>query len=147
MAINTTPVFTRVPKVNFGTCVTQNTLLDGTGTSVLVFTAHATDSSEVYEIRAKPMGSIATATVLRLFINNGATAGTASNNILIKEAEFPVKTQDQVSANDEFVFNFQDGDPNGFLRLPATYRIYATISQNVTDGIGVSVYGADYTAA
>ena len=92
MSANNYPIYSREGEVSTdGTTAMGPTLTTGsdtyTGTNAantLVFTADATNGSFVQRLRFKPIGSN-TATVARIFINNGASATVAGNNHLYGE--------------------------------------------------------------
>lgn len=132
MAANIDPVYSRVGKFNNGgtastfiaSASTANTAFDGTGTlntSVWeAFTADATNGSFVRSVVAKITSTgVGVASVLRLFINNGSTNGTATNNGLFKELSLPAITATQTAATPDFEI------PMNIL-LPAGYRILYT---------------------
>ncbi len=88
------------------------------GTSYLVFTADATNGGYVREVRVKadPVNNTA-ATVCRLYLNNGATTGTASNSTFITEIGIPAVTASATAAQPDFVI------PCDFV-VPAGYKLY-----------------------
>lgn len=100
---------------------TANTAFDGTGTldtSIWeAFVADATNGSFLRSINCKIASTGAgVASVLRFWINNGSTNGTATNNGLYKEITLPAITATQVAATPDFEI------PCNIL-LPAGYRI------------------------
>ena len=123
MAQNTTPIFTKAPIITWATATTANTALDGTGTVYTCFTADATNGSYVQNLLVKASNTTATsaAATLRIFINNGSTAGTASNNTLIREYTLTTVTASATAStlNWEFPIN---------LMLPASYVINVAIA-------------------
>ena len=140
MAANTDPIFSRAAMIQWiGPIITPNTTPDlSTGTSYLLFTADATNGSFVTKLRlhATPAGNT-TAAVLRLFINNGATTATATNNSLYDEITLPATTASATAAtpNYEIPLNFA---------LPAGYTLYATIGASPTNGWYATVIGGRY---
>jgi hypothetical protein len=114
--------------------VTANTTKDLTsGTSYLVFTADATEGGIVNFIRARPMGTNALS-VARLFINNGSTTGTATNNALIDELVLAATTNIETAA----IAGTQFAGP---YVLPPGYRLYITVGTAVT-GWEFTTFGA-----
>src|SRR5215212_12080419 len=95
MAANVDPIYSKAADIQWnGYIVTANTTADLTaGTSYLVFTADATNGGFLQKLRfrATPAGNT-TATVARIWLNNGSTAGTAANNSLYDEITLPVTT-------------------------------------------------------
>jgi len=140
MAANIQPIWTATPDIQFNSyIVTANTTADLTaGTNYLLFTADATNGGYVQKLRLKatPAGNT-TATVLRLWINNGATTGTATNNILFDEITLPAVTASATAATTayEIPLNFA---------LPAGYKLYATIHTGSTNGWAATVIGGKY---
>ena len=145
MPANTSPIFTNVPKNEWAQVTTADTSTDGTGANVvLVCTADATDGSFVSRITFMPRstsGSTTTsAAAARIYVNNGSTPGTASNNVLKREITLPataVNVSATVAANAiEFPL---------FLQLQAGYRIYVGITAMAANtNWAVSVDFGDY---
>lgn len=112
-----------------------NTATDGTGTVVNVFTAGA-EGSFIPFIRIKPLGTNV-ATVLRIFINNGSTNGTAANNTLWDEITLPATTGSNTAALPTY-------DVPMNIALEPGYTIFCTIGTAVASGFAVTVPGGDY---
>lgn len=138
MAQNTQPIFTKTPKINWGTTsiTTANTAKDGTGTVLTVFTADATNGSYVSSISFRAAGTNV-ASVARIFINNGSTNATAGNNILYNEVTLTATTLSEVTATSNYVLPMN-------IALPAGYKINITLGTTVAAGYYVSVVGGDY---
>jgi hypothetical protein len=140
MAANTAPIFSGVGDVQWTTVQTAaNTTFDGTaGTPAIAFSA-SVSGGFVQRIRFRASGS-ATATVARIFLNNGQSTGSASNNILFDEITLAATTavQNAATATYELPCNFA---------LPAGYRIVATIgTASPNGGWYVSSIGGSYAA-
>jgi len=136
MAVTALPIFAQTPVFTVGqTITTANTAKDGTGTVVLLYTAGA-NGSRVDAIKVRSTGT-AVATVIRIFVNNGATAATATNNSLYTEATIASTTLTEVAAQ-------TDNSIAMNISLPATYRVYATIGTSVAAPLQVSAVGGDY---
>ena len=136
MAANTTPIFPNQPAASWGTITTANTAKDGTGTVVTVFTADATDGSFVSSIIFRAQGTN-TATVARIFVNNGSANSTPSNNSLIGEITLSGTTLSEVAAlaHYEYTVNRQ---------LPAGYKLNITIGTTVAAGYALTAFGSGY---
>jgi hypothetical protein len=138
MAVNTTPIFSKKGDIQWVPALMQaaNTAKDGTGTTGLAFTAGA-DGAFVQKLVARSVGTNV-ATVLRVFVNNGATPATAANNSLVAELTLPATTLSEVAAQlpYELPLNYA---------LPAAYRIYVTLGTAVAAGYEVTVFGGNYT--
>jgi hypothetical protein len=132
---NTNPLFPLTPKIGFGKVLTTNTATDGTGTTVAIYTA-GSNGSRIDQITLEHLGTNI-ATVLRLFINNGASVGTATNNSLFYEATMAANTISQVAASIPVAFS-----PG--LTLPASYVIYASVGTTIAAGIQVTITGGDF---
>ena len=136
MAVTATPIFSQTPVFTVGqTITTANTSKDGTGTVVLLYTAGA-NGSRIDAIKVRSTGT-AVATVVRIFVNNGAANTTATNNSLYVEATIAATTLSEVAALADNVITMG-------ISLPATYRVYATIGTTVATALQVSAVGGDY---
>lgn len=144
MPANTAPIFPLTPKVNFGKVLTANTATDGTGTTVVVFTAGA-NGSKIDQIKVRALGTNV-ATVLRLFVNNGSDPAVATNNSLIHETTIAATTISQTAALADNDITIPKGDlvdvPIPY--LPAGYKILASVGTTIVAGIQVTVHGGDY---
>ena len=138
MAANTNPIYSIAGDVQWGTSAItgSNTAKDGTGSVLTVFTADATNGGRVEKIVARAAGTN-TASVLRVFINNGGATSTPSNNILFTEISLPATTLTEVAAQTEYSATL------GFA-LPPAYRITCCIGTTVAAGYYVSVVGGKY---
>jgi hypothetical protein len=138
--LNTDAIFSRAPDVQWiSYLTTANTTADLTaGTSYLLFTADATNGGFVQKIRFRmtPAGT-STATVCRIWINNGSTTGTATNNILYDEITLPATAASGTAATPSYEI------PLNFA-LPAGFKLYATIHTASTNGWAATVVGGKY---
>ena len=136
MSANTTPIFTLTPRNAYITTGTSaNTNLDGTGTVATVVTA-GTNGSYINRVRITHLGTNV-ATVVRLFVNNGSTNTTASNNALVYEVAIPANTLSQTAASTAYDIPLD-------LRLAASYKINATIGTACAAGLMVAIELGDY---
>lgn len=134
---NTLSLYSRVADIQWGaTLTTQNTAMDGTGTVSTAFTADATNGGFVQRLRLRALGTNI-ATVARVFINNGATNGTATNNVLWDEITLPATTANAAAGLGLFEI------PLGFA-LPPGYKINVTLGTTVAAGWIASVVGGKY---
>ena len=139
MPSNTSPIFSKVGDIQWNTTpiVTANTTTDlTTGTSYLIFTADATNGGYVQKLRIRSLGTNVT-TVMRIWLNNGSTNATASNNILYDEISLASSTVSQTTALSvyELPLNFA---------LPLGYKIYATLGTTVVAGYDVTCIAGKY---
>lgn len=138
MPANTTPIFSKLGDIQWiNSVLTANTTTDlTTGTSYLVFTSDATNGGFLQKLRIRSLGTNV-ATVMRIWINNGATTGTAANNTLYDEISLAASTVSQTSALSlyELPLNFA---------LPAGYKIYVTIGTAVAAGYDVIAVAGKY---
>ena len=138
MVANTAPIFSKAARADWAAAavVAANTAKDGTGTVTTVFTAGATDGSFVQKIVIRPLGTNV-ATVMRVFLNNGATNATPANNTMIAAIGLPATTVSETTAQIgvEFPLN---------LPIPATDRLFVTLGTAVAAGFAVTVFGGDY---
>lgn len=147
MAQNTSPIFPGVPEVIWvsgtgataGTPgLTANTTTDLTAGTIYgpIFTADATDGSRLDFIKVRPLGTNV-ATVIRIWINNGAATTTAANNVLYLERTLSSTTVSQVAEQPDLFLQLN-------ISLPATYRVYATFGTAVAAGFHLTAIGGDY---
>lgn len=137
MAQNTTPIFIGVPDIQWVNTITAaNTAMDGTGTVNTIFTADATDGSFVNRITVRAMGTNV-ASVIRVFINNGSTNATASNNALIGDFTLTATTASNTTAIPPIDIPINTA-------VPAGYKLNVTLGTAVAAGYAVSAQGGDY---
>ena len=141
MAINTSPIFSATGDIQWTTVQTAaNTTYDGTvGTPAIVFSA-SIDGGFVQRIRFRASGS-ATATVARIFINNGQSTGSLGNNVLFDEITLASTTVSQTAATATYELPLN-------IALPAGYRILTTLGtvQSAGGGWYATAIGGSYTA-
>jgi hypothetical protein len=156
-APNTLPIMSRVAVIGWNTTdadvgltagplKTANTARDGTGRVLTIFTADATNGGRVERVRARAVGTNV-ASVLRIFINNGASTATPANNILWAEVSLPATTLSEVAAlaNVEIPNAATVPDATGFpLVLPPGHRLTVAIGTTVAAGWMVTAVGGAY---
>jgi len=124
MAANNDPIYSRSPNVDWPAVMTAaNTTVDLTaGTIYLVWTADATNGGFIQTIRIRAIPTIAAtaATVARIWLNNGATTGTAANNILYNEISLPATTASATAATANYEVPMN-------IALDAGFRVYITL--------------------
>lgn len=146
MASNTSPIYSKVGDIQWGAAdgnggsagplKTANTAVDGTGTVLTIFTADATNGGYVYRMRFRPAGTN-TASVGRVFINNGSTNATIANNVLWDEITLAATTISQVAALQQYELPIN-------YALPPGYKINVTLGTTVAAGYVVSAIGGKY---
>lgn len=137
MAASTDPIYSRVGDIQWVTpSATQNQLFDGTGTVATAFTADATNGGFVSYLKVKPLGT-AVVSSLRIFLNNGSTNATATNNSLIGELTLSAITISQVAANQELIYSLN-------MALPPGYKINVAITTTVANSVQVTAVGGKY---
>jgi len=139
MAANTAPIFSSTGDIEWTTVQTAaNTTYDGIiGTPALAFSA-SVSGGFIQRIRFKASGS-ATATVGRVFINNGQSTGSAANNVLFDEITLAATTATQTAATAVYELPLN-------IALPAGYRILTTLGtvQSAGGGWYATVVGGSY---
>lgn len=142
MAYNTNPRFTGIADFQGSvTVTTANTTKDATsGSPALLYTA-PTDGSLVAGVIAQPNGTN-TASVARLFLNNGSTPNTATNNIMVAQVSLPATTNSEVAAIPTIWIPI----PRAFQDMKATHRLYVTIGTTVAAGWQFAAAGSGFTA-
>ena len=139
---NNSPIYSKIGDVQWTTSMTAvNATTDLTsGTIYLAFTADATNGGYVQRIRFKPNNASGTnnvATVARVWLNNGSTTATATNNVLIDEISLPATTGSATASLPvyELPLNFA---------MPPGYTIYVTLGTGVAGGYRATVIGGKY---
>lgn len=143
MPANTSPIFGLTPNLqtNGTTGMSQLVTLAANdytaigANNVLAFTA-GSNGSFVQRLRFKP-GGTNVASVARIFINNGSTVGTATNNTFIGEISLPATTAIATAATVDIDY------PCNFA-LPAGFKIYWGLGTAVAAGWTCVTIGADY---
>lgn len=146
MAANTTPIFPLTPSVSWVSGpaanaatpgVTANTTFDLTSGTIYgpIETAGA-NGARVDAIKVRPLGTNV-ATVIRLWINNGSSTGTAANNTLYMERTLSATTVSQTAEQPDILIPMN-------VSLPAGYKIYATFGTAVAAGYHLTALGGDY---
>jgi hypothetical protein len=138
MAGNSAPIYSRVADWQWiGAITTANTTKDlSSGTSYLAFTADATNGGYIKKLRVRHLGTNI-ATVLRVFVNNGSTTATATNNILFDEISIAANTVSETSSSSVYELPINEAFPPG-------YKIYVTIGTAVAAGLAVCAVAGKY---
>ena len=134
-----TPIFPQIPQFPSpapGLLTTANTAKDGTGTVVPISKAAGASGAFVENIEGYPIGTNV-ASVLRVFLNNGSTNTTATNNILWEEVSLPATTLTEVAAQTKVVIPVNRA-------IPAGYILIATIGTTVAAGWRFRAHTGDY---
>ena len=135
MAANTSAIFPLVPVVSWATLTTANTAKDGTGTVATIYTA-GTEGSRVDRVKVRSLGTNVQ-TVLRIFVNNGADATTATNNSLYMERTIPATTLSETTELLDMIIPLD-------MALPAGYKLNCTIGTTVAAGLQVTCEGGNF---
>lgn len=134
---NTSPIFSKVAHVEWVNGVTAaNTAKDGTGTVDTVFTADATNGSYLQKLVVRPRGTNV-ASVLRVFLNNGASNATATNNIMVGELSLAATTNTEVAALSGYELPLN-------IPVPPGYKVTVTLGTAAAGGYAIAAFGGDY---
>jgi hypothetical protein len=147
MAQNTNPIFPLIPAnswvsgpaANAATPgVTANTTKDLTSGTIYgpIETAGAVEGSRIDFIKVRALGTNV-ATVVRIWINNGAVTTTATNNTLYLERTLSATTVSETSEQPDIILPLN-------ISLAAGYRVYATFGTAVAAGFHLTAIGGDY---
>lgn len=117
------PTFTTAAADYDGTTATHNKV---------VFTAGA-EGSRIAGLRFKAKGTNV-ASVARMFLNNGSSNGTASNNSFVGEQGLPATTAVATAPTIDLDYYF----PGGYIDLPAGWKIIVGLGTTVAAGWVVS---------
>jgi hypothetical protein len=134
--LNTRPIYSAAPIISWGTVATANTAKDGTGTVVTVFTADATNGGRVEKLKVRAQGT-AVGTVLRIYINNGSTNTTATNNSLYYEVTAAASAVSETTAQSDIEVLLN-------LSLPPGYKINVTVGTTIAAALSVTAVGGKY---
>lgn len=132
MPANFNPIFTISPDVsNNGTTGFGGTLLTATGdytgvsaNHILVHTAGA-NGSYIKRLRFKAAGATTNASVARIYINNGSTNTTATNNIFYGELSLPIVAAINTAATVDLDYPME-------FAIDPSFRIYVGLGTTVT---------------
>lgn len=143
MPANGDPIYTVKPdvSVNNGTGMGPDLLLaanDYTGISANYALEHTAGANGSYirKLRFKPKGTNVT-TVARIFINNGLTPATASNNSFFGEITLPLTTANAAAASYDIEYNME-------IALPPGFRIYCGLGTAVAAGWNCMAIAGQY---
>ena len=145
MAANTQPIFSVKGEVSSdgGTTMAPTfttAAADYTGATAthnkLVFTADSTNGGFIQRLRFKAIGTN-TASVARIFLNNGSANTTAANNSFYGEISLPATTAIATATTVEihYLMNFA---------LPPGFRIYVGLGTTVAAGWVCTPVGGEY---
>lgn len=157
MPANNTPIFALTPNLGVAgvlltTAMTNTKAFDGTegtGTAMALIYTAGSNGSQVYEVDFR-YGSTAgatasgttTATLVRLWANNGSANTTATNNILLGEVAIPAQAVTALGTSVLPSFSITNVPV-----LPAGWKLYAgmTVAIGGTNcALSVSAFGGDY---
>lgn len=142
MAMTSTPVFPQTPKNSWCIATTANNVYDGTGTiGTNIWTAFTAGSngSRLDKIVLKPLGTNV-ATVMRVFLNNGSTNATATNNALFSEQTLSATAASATSSLGEVVLDYTGTDTY----IQSGYKLNVNLGTTVAAGWQVTVFAGDY---
>jgi hypothetical protein len=154
MAINTNPIFTGAVKSTITRATGINAYTGGTSpagyelsgitlnsNAWVIYTANATYGSFVQKIRWRAIGTNSSATVCRVFLNNGTTpsasTGTSTNTTLLDEISLTSTTSSTTVPLPLFELPLN-------VAIPAGYSLYATYGTGNTSGFDIAVFAGDY---
>lgn len=144
MPANTDPIYSKLGDVSNNGTTGMNQMItaaanDYTGIDAdvsLVFTADATNGGFIQRLRFKA-GGTNVATVARIYLNNGSTPGTATNNTFYGEVSLPATTAIATAATVDIDY------PMNFA-IPAGFRVYVGLATAVAAGWAVTPIAGKY---
>jgi hypothetical protein len=140
MAANVQPIYTRLGDVQWSSSATtaNNTADLTSGTIYLVYTADTTNGGYIQKLRFKPLiATNSSATVARIWINNGDTTTVAGNNTLFDEVSLGATVISTTSSLQVYEL------PMNFAMAPG-YRIYVTLSLIAAGGYHITAIAGKY---
>lgn len=140
MPANTSPIYSSAGDIQWASAplIGANAAYDGTGVVSTVVSA-SISGSFIQRLRFKASGST-TATVARIYINNGSSSATPANNVLFDEITLAAVTATQTAATTTYELPMN-------MALPPAYRILAaaaTAPSGSGGGWQVSAIGGSY---
>lgn len=150
MAVNNQPIFTLTPDIGFakGTSAAYVSYVDNISGNTLntnlwlLFTA-GTNGSYIQKIRFRGLGSTS-ATVARIWLNNGLTTATAANSVLYDEISLPALTALSQAALNAYEIPMNMTLPYNTASAVG-YKLYLTYGSTVgSPGFDVCAVGGDY---
>ena len=138
---NTSQIYCASGDSQWNVVATANTAKDGTGTVLTIYTSPAA-GGRVEQIRWVAQGSN-TASVGRVFINNGSSNATPANNTYLCSISLPTVVNTEVAAlADQIMFGYPYPFP---LVLQAGYKLNITIGTTVAAGWAVTAIAGKYS--
>lgn len=138
MAANTSPIAINVLNNAFLKMTTQagtQTSRDGTGATATGWAAGA-NGGRVMLIRAMPLGTNV-ASALIIYLNNGSTLGTATNNTLINEVQLLATTASNTTGQTPVDTVIDRG-------VPTLWTVAVQLGVTVAAGWQITVFGGNY---
>ncbi len=144
MVANTSPIFTITPNLSTNgstgmpaAMTTAANDFDGTGANNTLIHTAGSNGSYVRKLHFKAKGSNIQS-VARIFLNNGSTPGTGTNNVFYDDVQLPATTSSA---------NAPTGPGIDFtmeIALPPGWRIYVGLGTTVSAGWIAAAVAADY---
>jgi hypothetical protein len=127
MAANTSPIYTLTPIITWASVTAADADQTGVGTNALLVYTAGSNGGFIQRLIFQPIstsGSTTTnAAAGRIYLNNGSTQGTATNNTLIKEITLAATAVNTAGTSASFGYEV----PLNF-QLPASYTIYVGVT-------------------
>ena len=146
MALNNSPIYSGVGQIEstatYGTNFMNaaNIALDANAANAYIIMSASISGSFVQRVRFKASGSTS-ATVARIFINNGGVTGSGTNNFLFDEITLPATTNTGNATAATAVYELPLN-----IALPPGYRLLATlgVAQSTTGGWSATAIAGSY---
>jgi len=137
MSANVSPIFTNVPVLGWTApaLTTANAAVDGTGTVQTIATG-GTNGSRIDKLICVPVGTNVVS-ALSVFLNNGLTAATPANNVLVKDIALPATTQSNAASMGPFEVQMD-------LPIPAGYKLNVAVRTTVAAGWHIIAVAGNY---
>lgn len=124
---NTSPTFTITPQTTWGKVSGVDSSTDGTDADVVLVYTAGSSGAYIRRLICQPRstsGSTTTsAAAIRVYLNNGSSVGTGTNNVLIREISVPA-----ISVNTAATAAAIGTDIPLNMQLKASYKIYIGIT-------------------
>jgi hypothetical protein len=136
MAANTIPITPKTPFAGLATLYNGDATYNGTSAYAQTLVTAGVDGARLDRIKIKSLGTNV-ATKLMLYLNNGSTPATATNNTLWAEVALAATTASTTAALPDIEIALS-------MPIPAGYKLMAQLTTTVALGYSVTLLGGHY---
>lgn len=136
MAANTIPITPKTPFVGIATLTNGDATYNGTSAYAQTLVTAGADGARVDRLKIKPLGTNV-ATKVMVYLNNGSSPATATNNSLWAEVPLAATTASTTAA-------LTDAEIVLSIPVPAGYKVMVQLTVAVAAGYSVTLLGGHY---